>query len=520
MQLIINNWLGGIAPSDRLGKESSYYGEKAVDPIRKLGYLSPGFRGIKIAQSDDTPAVLTKGIHSYTFDPKNIKMYLIENSPEIHQINAVTMAALVDDDPTTYPHTIGDNLTGHGGHTTFTGEDVIIYPIGATHYLFYSWNDNTDGDVGRAALTGAPGFEDDNLSNTVATGAVLTLGVPHRMMEWQENGYLYITNGRYLAELDGQTGANGTADMTAFTLPVGWTAVDIFPAGDLIGICAEYIPGAWTSALTKRKRTAVFFWDGSSTKWTRKALLDDPQIVAGRNLEGEYYLFCNDVRAHGVIRKWNGLSFVKEQELRHNISGISTKAPLTYSGVCEWRNGFLINDHAGRVYYYGSIEPGLTKALYHIFESNDVALNAGYAIAALDFAAGSIVASSYDGTNYHLRRFWEPGDGTYNNTNFLYKSLYYEFPHKIRINYVRLYFNTLLSGADDDVKIEQDYGNKTTTLGSISYALDGALEYKRFNKLIKCHNFRVIIDTDGANSSKGIEYAKIVIDYDFVGDDD
>jgi len=516
-QIVINSWLGGIAPSDRLGRENSYYGEKVVDPIRDIGYLSAGFSGTKIAQSDDTPAVLTNYINSYTFDPKNLKMYLIEHSPEIQQLSTTTPTSLTDNDPTTYPHTIGDDLTGHGGHTTFVGEDVIIYPIGSTHYLFYSWNDNTDGDVGRVNLTSSLTFEDDNLSNTITSGAVLTKGVPHRMMEWQENGMLYVSNGRYLVEIDGATGANGTADMTAFTLPVGWTIVDIFPAGDLIGICAEYIPGIWTSSLTKRKRSAVFFWDGSSTKWHRKSNIDDPQITAGRNLNGEFYIFCNDVRGQGLIRKWNGSGFEKEIDIRHHISGYSSKAPRTYGSVCEYRNGFLYHGGLGKVFYYGSIEPGLPKVPYQIIESGGAGVaGLGYAVAALDYGGGTIITSSYDGSSvYHLKYF-----NTGYDKNFLYKSLYYEFPYKIRINYVRLYFKTLTSGADDDVKIEQDYGNKTTTLGSIAYATDGVIEYKRFNKIIKCHNFRVIIDTDEGTATTGIQYGKIVVDYDKVGDSD
>jgi len=249
-----------------------------------LGYLRPGSTLSDVTGS----ASVTAPINSCTIDPKNTKYYIIEQSPELHQ-GALVGYALVDNDPTTYPHTIGDDLTGHGDHITIKGEDVIIYPIGTTHYLFYSWNDNIDGDVGRVALTGSLTFEDDNLSNTIASGAVLIKGVPHQFLEWQENGKLYISNGRDLVEIDGQTGANGTADMTAFRLPVGWVMTTIFDAGDLIGICASYCPGSGVP--TYATRTAVFFWDGvSSTKFVKKILLPDTKIVASIVVNGIPYL--------------------------------------------------------------------------------------------------------------------------------------------------------------------------------------------------------------------------------------
>jgi len=512
-QITINNFLGGIAPSDRLGKEGSYYSGKATDPTREIGYLQPGFAQAQLAKSTDSPQVLSKYINSTTIDPKNSKLYLIENWTELHQ--ATLAGVLVDNDPTTYPHTIGDNVTGHGGHTTHSGEDVIIYPIGTTHYLFYSWNDSVDGDVGKAALTGAPGFEDDNLSNTITSGAVLRKDVPHPMLEWQENGMLYIANGKDLVEIDGQTGANGTADMTSFSLPEGWVVTALFPAGDLIGICATYVPGSFT--WNRRARCAVFFWDGSSTKWAKKVLIPDSQIRAAINLNGEYYIFTYDSTfSRGLIRKWDGTRFALEQVIRDNVS-TTVACPLTFGCVDEYKNCILfsVGDYA-RLHLYGSPEPGLPKGLYSIAIPEGTGANLyGYAVVNSD---GNIIFSSYDYTSsgpYYLTKYSSGYE-----KDFLYKSLYYEFNQKIRINYVRLYFKTLTSGADDDIKIETNYGDTTTTLGSISYAADGAIEYKRFNKILTCHNFRVIIDTDEANSTTGIQYSKIIVDYDFIGDDD
>jgi len=510
-QIVINSWLGGIAPSDRIGKEGSYYLGEQADPTREIGYLEPGIAGTTLAKSNDDPAIISNYINSIKVDSSNTKAYLLEYGTKLHQS---TYAGVLTND-SDFPHTIGDDLTGHGGHTTFKGEDIILYPIGSTHYLFYSWNDNTDGDVGRVNLTSPYTFEDDNLSNTVTSGAVLTKGVPHPMMEWQENGKLYIANGEDLVEIDGQTGANGTADMTAFSLPEGWKITALFPTGDLIGICASYTTGVW-SWTGYTARSAVFFWDGSSTKWTRKVIIPDDEIRAAQTLNEDYYIFTkSSSSASGFIRKWDGQGFRLVQKIQDN-STLASRAPAGFGCVGTYKDFLVFSvDFYGKVFLYGSPEPGVSPALYQITKSPGGGTD--QFARAVGVVGGLIFFSSRDDSEsvYYLTKL-----STGYDKNFVYKSLYYEFPQKIRINYVRLYFKTLTSGADDDIKIETNYGDTTTTLGSISYASDGAIEYKRFNKILTCHNFRIIIDTDEGSSTTGIRYGKIVIDYDKIGDSD
>jgi len=502
MQLIINNWLGGLSPSDILGKEGSYFLGEQADPTREIGYLEPGKAGTTLAKSNDTPALIANYINSIKVDSSNTKVYLFESSTKLHQ---ATYAGVLANDAY-YPHTI----------TSGVGEDLILYPIGSTHYLFYSWNDSTDGDVGRVDLGATPTFDDDFMSTVPADAAVLTKATPHPMMEWQENGMLYIANGRYLTELDGQTGANGTFDPTAFTLPEGWKITALFPAGDLIGICASYTTGAW-SWTGYTVRSAVFFWDGSSTKWTRKVIVPDDEIRAAQSLNGSHYIFTkSNSSASGYIRKWDGQGFALVQKIQDN-STLASRSPRGYGCVTTYQN-FLVfsTDFYGKVFLYGSPEVGVAPALYQIGKAGGVAGTDQFAYA-VAVVGGAIWLSSKDDSEsvYYLQKY-----STGYDKNFVYKSLYYEFPHKIRINYVRAYFKTLASGADDDIKIETNYGDTTTTLGSVSYALDGALEYKRFNKILTCHNFRVIIDTDEANATTGIKYGKVVVDYDYIGDSD
>jgi hypothetical protein len=165
----------------------------------------------------------------------------------------------------------------------------------------------------------------------------------------------------------------------------------------------------------------------------------------------------------------------------------------------------------GDIFYYGSPSPGIPP-LYCMIGRGEGTNPNGRGIISLPSQSMLVYSSRYSPSGAY---YWTKTGSGY-DTNFLYKSLYYEFPQKARINFVRVYFKTLTSGADDDIKIESDYGDITTTLGSISYSNDGAIEHKRFNKMIPCHNFRVVIDTDEANATTGIQYAKIVVDYDLI----
>lgn len=524
MKITCDNFTGGISPSDRMGIKGSYYVGENADPHRTIGYLQPGFKATHIADSADSPQVITNKIVKGVHDGINNKIYLLEASSEIQQLSDVN-EALTDNDPTTFPHTIGDDLTGHSGHSGFTGSDAIIYHIGTTPYLFYSWNDTTDGDIGRVALKGTLTFEDDFLSNTCASGAVLCgtgvpKGAPHPMLEHQDTGYLCIGNGRYLVIIDGATGANGTANMTSRALPEGWVITSLFDAGVYVGITAVYLP-IDTAAQTftyQGTRSAVFFWEPSQTSgWNQKVAVPDPKIYTSFNLNGEYYIFTISRTDKGLIRKWDGSRFALEAKIKDNVN--SKECPQVIGGVDEYKNGMIFTgDTYGKVYYYGSPEPGLPKVLTQIIEAegSTAGNKTAYGIF-VNPTTGRIILSSLDDTTYNLTKY-----GTGHDTGFVYKSRYFEFDRKMKLNYVKVYFQTLASGADDDIKITTDYGDTTTTIGSITYSGDGAVEYKKFTENvnnIQCHNFRVEIDTDEANSLTGILYSKIIVDYDPVEGD-
>ena len=507
-QLLINNFSGGISPSDRIGIEGSYYEGKSVNPYLYIGHLAHAPKPVSIQLSSSASDVIDDKINSMTVDPITGagRVYFI-GGDKLHQAASSNYAFA---DNAYFPRQI--NAT-----STSVGEDVKVYNCNdtssaATNYLFYSWYNGTDGDVGRATLGVTPTFDDDFLSDSAQSGAKLLKLVPHPMMEWGENGYLYIGNGRSLVSLDGATGSNGTMDATTLQLPNGWVITDLFDAGSYIGITAQYYPASGWSWTAYKSRAAVFFWDGTSDHWNKKVGVSDAEIRAAQSLNGNYYIFGRDIKGHGTIRKYVDGRFKLIQKIttKGDSDNLYKRYVQGYGCVSVWRDMLLFTTSGAEIFLYGSIQPGMPEALVNI--GRHELAGVGWAIIADNY--GFVFSSKYSTNLYYVSYLpiWNADDPF-----FLYKSLYYEFPQKIRINDVKVNFQTLVAGADDDVKIEYDYGKTTKTLGSISHSGDGAVESKTFSgKGITCNNFRLILDADDANSTAGILYGHITIDYDFI----
>jgi hypothetical protein len=191
---------------------------RAFDPYRHLGYASPGFEYEAVANSnlvDSTPIRA-----SALADESGTQYYYgVDTDETLFQIDAdsgdITSGGI-------WPHTI----TPAAG--TAEADDVIAYSVNVSNTrverLFYSYNNSADGswDVGMYELDGtAP--DDDYLStvpnNVTGLGGDTFAGssVSHPMIVGDDD-ILYIGNGRYLYGLDGDTGSDGTLNLS-LTLP-------------------------------------------------------------------------------------------------------------------------------------------------------------------------------------------------------------------------------------------------------------------------------------------------------------
>jgi len=127
-------------------------------------------------------------------------------------------------------------------------QGLAVYNQGGTNYLFYFH----ETDFGRADWAGqqAPQTFDNDYGSTVPTGAGALTSAPHPSVEFQ--GILYICNGGTIASLN-----NTTLNLSALTLPTGYTAQDIDVHDTYVVILA-----------TKGTQSILIFWNTFiSTQW-------------------------------------------------------------------------------------------------------------------------------------------------------------------------------------------------------------------------------------------------------------
>jgi len=204
------------------------------DPFKDYGLARPGL----LAQNPTNNNLVTAKIVSSAVKNSNI-MYLLSADGKFFEFNYTGTFALTSD--ATFPHTIA-----HGAHTTFVGQDVIIYKHNVsstpTFSAFYSFYDNTDWDIGRFDLTST--FDDDYMSTVPATplaSPYLTggQGVPHPMCIGADD-VLYIGSGRYVHGYDGSIGTDGKFMPALVTLPQGFVVTSLLKSSEYLLIGGVY----------------------------------------------------------------------------------------------------------------------------------------------------------------------------------------------------------------------------------------------------------------------------------------
>ena len=195
------DWLAGQHPQSAVGNPSllnGYSVATAFNPLRFLGNACPG----ELAADVLNVSVVTSIIKSIDLSPQSTRGYGV-GGDLVHEIISSTGSLT---NAGAYPHTI----TGTG----VEAEDVINYQIAGVDYMFYSWNDNTDGDIGRlATLTDT--FDDDFMSTVPTGAAVLDKDETHPMVLGDDDN-LYAGNGNILVRYDG---VNDIFTPSALVLP-------------------------------------------------------------------------------------------------------------------------------------------------------------------------------------------------------------------------------------------------------------------------------------------------------------
>lgn len=511
-KLIINRFDGGLAPRyfdgsqhlKKVGAEGSYAGG-LIDPFWFNGLLTPPVTELGNPTGEST-LVAERVLGRIVVDDSAIDtpaFFAIEEGPtaastkKIHKINSSTGEVTTAAFATT-------TLAGaHSGHTNIEGaSDIVVYQKNGSKFLFYSWCDATDGDVG--IITTAAASQDEDFMTTTPTGFSATAfadGDYPIILEVADNNYLYMCQKNFVHKYDGTTagGANGTFTANAIDLPVNWTIRDARDGrGKMWILATNSLVSQGTSANKGLIRQAgVFVWD----RITTGAKFEDFLPINGASavhalffFDGVPHVFTSGheiANAYGAtnashvveLRAFNGREFevIKQVGVGNNPhrNGVTTK-----DGMITWLGA------DGYWYSYGKAYNEIAPCVVQIGKlpiqaGGTTTVRVGSVVRAETTGSASHYFASYYQDNASTPQklsLWNPFDMAETTTSATYKSLVKELPKLSRITGITIYYPTFTSAASDTlgIKLYKNYSSSSSFNGTATYASLSTIGWKYF----------------------------------------
>lgn len=506
MKTVYSDFLGGISYYGRNAPANTYYEGIEVDPHRGAGYLQPGWAAAVVTKSDDVTQIITGLINDICPDPGTDDCYFIDNANLYHMTALAAETWNANFDGSSHYYYAVPNMTD--------GQQLVIFPThiasaALANKLFFAYNTASVGDIGMYPLTGTT-FDPDWMS-TVPAGAGALQKAPHPIVIW--NTYMWFGNGQYIGKFDGDTGANGTVTLDKLDLGKGWEITSLFTTRNYIGICAWKVHSQGAGFRTE---AMAFFWDGVSATFNYSIPIADNKIVCSYNHNGTIYLVTYGRDLALTLSYLTETGTVKVRKLKFPISGSLTSLSGSSMNMADSFGNRLLLGSENLVISYGAEEMG---------QPNAVTIPWGYT-RATQTAIGAIKTVFYNKVFFSYKditnnKYYLLKAASGNSTSALYRGNYIDFGQKVRINYVKYYFQPLTSGDVVTPTLEFDYDVGTPIAladgsgnATISYAIDGAATSKRFNVSRTCHAVRPVIDWGVG----GVAFGKIVIDYSYISD--
>lgn len=402
----------------------------------------------------------------------------------------------------------GNNFTTLTAGTGFWGEDIAVYNVSGVSKIFYSWNDNAQGDVGMIDPTNDSAT--DGWLSGHGSGSALSKNVPHRITE-ANDGNMYVTNGRYLVQYNGLT---DVVVMESYDAGADWIITDIRPWKDfLIIICTKmgqaYVPSDYDT------RSRANFWDYSEDGLGVVYDFNDPQATAAWIEEDVPYVFTQGKNQTVKLRQFTGTKWNIKKEWNLDIYGtapLPTSIESYHNSIC-WIPGNSAGSFvmAYSVLYDGLhishiVNNGMTDATVSGMLSNMIedTLNVGSQLGA---SYGILAGNSSAG--YH--------------SNVTLRTLVYRLPYKAKITAIRIYFSQMKNGSSATFSLYKNYVSASRGTANIDmlsgkrqtvqFSVDGELtEFEILPTVVKASAFYMEVYLNGQISVPLIE-----VDYEPFG---
>jgi len=474
-----DDWLAGIIPEYNASGTDYKFGPgftlvDSVDPFRVPGYIMPGANPVDVTNAGDIDAVMKNGVVNGN------KAYISTGGTEVHEYTIST--ATITNSGGVFPHAIVGGASTHSDHTTFVGEDVALYYLNGTKYLFYSYNDNTDGGVGRYDLSST--FDDDYVDAAATNGAVMDKDYPHPMIVGSDN-ILYVGDGKDLASLQGTTSA-GIWNASALDLPNDYIITSFAKSSNYLVIYAYKGSGVSGSAFLRSEATA-FFWDYVSDSFTYSVELPGNYVNGGFVLNGVPGCFVQGQAADSLSSRQSKILLVSSEgvqlltDFNGNIPG--------HGGVEISGSSIMFNTN-GDIYRFGSPYSNYEPSLNFITESDG---STGEGILK-NFFNTQLVASSGTGASGGLNTL---SSGF--NTGFLFtaqKLLPNDSKNGWQIEYVRVQYRQTIAadGRGFLLQINGDNSNSSFDAHGLTTSVhDDGTNKVTIDKLVKIYS----VDSSG-----------------------
>lgn len=351
------DWLSGINFIDESSDEN-FIGAtlnsntKIFNPFNNLGAACAGPELVDVTNVSIVGDEFRMGVIGQDTGGTNYA-YGITTNAELHRIDTTTGALSSGG---SWKHSIS-------GSAPEIGEEVVTYKIGSTDYLFYSWYDTSNGDVGRYDFDTT--FDDDFMS-TVPSGAASFNRSNPMPMKVGLDDILYIADGNELHAFDGQTGANGTLSKSVLTLPTDYVITSL----------ATYEPRTLLIFAYKKNNSAtlktdckVFFWDYLDLDPYRVIDLDDNFARGAFNWKGTIGCFTTG-RRNPITKEQESNIQLFDGDIFQTVQTFEGDVPL--NGGVEVFTNHIMFQSGGVVYGYGNFFKGMDNGLHKITQGNNV----------------------------------------------------------------------------------------------------------------------------------------------------
>jgi len=471
----IPDFMGGFAPCywdddyPTIGN-ANQAGKMSNIDLTNPKYMTqgPGLSTLTNGDENGSVTTLIKGMIDYAV--ANDTTYGIGGA-KVYKISSSTVT-----NSGGFPHTI----TG----TNPDGEDVAYYHGD----FFYSWNDDSGGDVGMYDISEVSW--DDDWGSTVPTGATaLQAGVPHPLLA-AGNDFLYIGNGYYVTSYDGTTFTEQDLDLPqdATIQDMAWHLNRLFIAANRPDVSGS-----------NKNIASIYIWDGNASSWEDEITVRG-EIGALHVANNRLYAFWRDISGKSRIGLVNaGDGTIDDLELWDG------SLPEYYQ-VTDYK-GHIIWVSDGLIYAYGAPHFNLEPKIFQLAD-------AGHATGGGIVCPFSVpLVASYTGSNYKIAKF-----SGYDTSSY-WRSLLFDVSAteenaegKSIIDKIIFNIGKLASGARADIKFYDESGVQIGDTITISHTNNGAVHQviENINSgQIDC--FRINIDFSNGSTSNPVKFKSIVI---------